>query len=128
MFGAPPDIPTRVFARLPDALRIHDRENSWSRARGGGALHSFLEGPSFDRAGNLYCVDVCHGRIFRISPSGDWEVFADYDGHPNGLKIHRDGRIFVADHKYGLLSFDPITGKRTTAAGGNCAGFVRRFE
>lgn len=122
MFGAPPDIPTRVFARLPDALRIRDRENNWSRARGGGALHSFLEGPSFDRAGNLYCVDVCHGRIFRISPSGDWEVFADYDGHPNGLKIHRDGRIFVADHKCGLLSFDPITGARTTLLEGTAQG------
>jgi gluconolactonase len=122
VFGAPPDIPTRVFARLPDALRMRDRENNWSRARGGGALHSFLEGPSFDRAGNLYCVDICHGRIFRISPLGEWEVFAHYDGHPNGLKIHRDGRIFVADQKCGLLSFDPATGERTTLLEGTVQG------
>lgn len=118
MFGAPPDISTHLFARLPEELRVHGRENSWSRARGGGPLHSFLEGPSFDRDGNLYCVDVCHGRIFRISPAGTWDVFAEYDGHPNGLKIHRDGRIFVADHKYGLLRFDPTTGKRTTLVEG----------
>jgi gluconolactonase len=34
-----------------------------------------------------------------------------YDGWPNGLKIHRDGRIFIADYKEGLLVLDPRTGK-----------------
>ncbi len=117
MFGAPPIIETTVFTRLPDSLRIK-HENAWTRARGSGPLHSFLEGPSFDRAGNLYCVDVCHGRIFRITPEGHWNVFAEYDGHPNGLKIHRDGRIFVADQKFGLLCFDPQTGHRTQLSDG----------
>jgi gluconolactonase len=87
-------------------------------ARGSGPLHSFLEGPAFDREGRLYCVDVCHGRIFRIDRDGTWEVFAEYAGNPNGLKIHRDGRIFVADHHLGLLAFDPRTGARTTVAEG----------
>ena len=94
------------------------RETEWTRRRGSGPLHSFLEGPSFDREGNLYCVDICHGRIFQISPAGDWRVFAEYDGHPNGLKIHRDGRIFVADAKCGLLFFDRQDGKRTTVSEG----------
>ena len=111
MFAAPPLIETRVFARLPEKFRIRDRETQWSRSRGACPLHSFLEGPSFDRAGNLYCVDICHGRIFRISPQAEWERFAEYDGNPNGLKIHKDGRIFVTDAKRGLLSFDPNTGK-----------------
>lgn len=116
MFAAPPTIDTEVFTRLPDTLRIRDQRTEWSDARGGPPLHSFLEGPSFDRDGNLYCVDVCHGRIFRINPQGAWEVFAQYDGNPNGLKIHRDGRIFVADHKLGLLCFDPRTGYREIIA------------
>jgi gluconolactonase len=81
--------------------------------RGAGPLHSFLEGPSFDRAGNLYCVDLAHGRVFRIAPDRTWTVFAEYDGIPNGLKLHRDGRIFVADHSNGLLAFDPQSGERT---------------
>jgi len=114
VFAPPPVIDTRVFARLPDELRLSDRSTEWSRLRETGNLHSFLEGPSFDRAGNLYCVDICHGRIFRISTKGQWDVFAQYEGHPNGLKIHKDGRIFVADAKLGILSFDPVTGKRTT--------------
>jgi len=117
MFAAPPDLPTEVFTRLPDRFRIEGRHSTWTRARGGAPLHSFLEGPSFDRDGNLYCVDLAHGRIFRISPQREWEVFAQYEGRPNGLKIARDGRIFVADGQHGILSFDPATRKMTTVAG-----------
>lgn len=117
MFGAPPVIQTEIFTRLPDALR-RSGETAWSLERGSGPLHSFLEGPAFDRAGNLYCVDICHGRIFRIPPSGEWQVFAEYDGQPNGLKIHRDGRIFVTDQRLGLLIFEPRTGERLTRLAG----------
>jgi len=70
-------------------------------------MGSFLEGPSFDRAGNLFCVDVAWSRILRIDSAGGMEVFVAYDGAPNGLKIHRDGRLFVADHKRGLMVVDP---------------------
>ena len=55
MFGAPPEIPTRVFARLPGEFRRVGQDSEWAKVqRGGAKLHSFLEGPSFDRAGNLY--------------------------------------------------------------------------
>ena len=37
-------------------------------------------------------------------------MLCEYNGEPNGLKIHRDGRIFVTDHKLGLLLLDPNTG------------------
>lgn len=116
MFAVPPDIPTEVFARLPDQFRISGQESEWTLARGSGPMHSFLEGPAFDRAGNFYCVDLAHGRIFRIGPDRKWTLFAQYDGQPNGLKIHRDGRIFVADAKLGLLAFDPATAERTVIA------------
>ena len=72
---------------------------------------SWLVGPSFDRAGNLYCADIPFGRILRLTPAHKWEVFAEYDGEPSGLKIHNDGRLFVADHKRGLLVFDPATAR-----------------
>jgi gluconolactonase len=117
MFTAPPDIQTQVFTQLPDRFRDPNRESDWTRARGGGPMHSFLEGPAFDRAGNLYVVDLAHGRIFRISPAGDWHLLAEYDGKPNGLKIHRDGTIYVADAQHGILRFDPSTGKRETVLG-----------
>lgn len=116
MFAAPPVIEAEIYTRLPEELRLHDRPTEWSRRRGDPPLHSFLEGPAFDRAGNFYCTDLNHGRIFRITPGRRWEVFAEYDGGPNGLKIHRDGRIFVACRKYGVIAFDPVTARRTVIA------------
>ncbi len=113
LYPAPQVIETEIYARLPTALHRTEKYSAWVEERGAGPLHSFLEGPSFDRAGNLYCVDLAHGRVLRIAPDRTWTVFAEYDGIPNGLKIHRDGRIFVADHRNGILAFDPQTGART---------------
>ncbi|MFQ5467252.1 MAG: SMP-30/gluconolactonase/LRE family protein [Kiloniellaceae bacterium] len=107
-FAAPPEIETEVFARLPDALRIHGQTPPWvAYQRRGDPTDSFLEGPSFDRAGNLWCVDIPYGRILKVSPAGQFTVAAQYDGEPNGLKFHKDGRAFIADHKQGLMVLDP---------------------
>lgn len=112
MFAPPPEIETRVFATVPPELQLHNRPSAWTdKLFRGRTLGSFLEGPSFDREGNLYMVDVAHGRIFRVTPKAEWSVVADYDGEPNGLKIHRDGRIFVADQQNGIIEIDPVNGK-----------------
>src|SRR5690606_15238886 len=61
-------IETEFYARLPENLKIRNRETEYTRVQTLG-LHkpdSGLEGPSFDREGNLYCVDTPWGRIFRI--------------------------------------------------------------
>ena len=93
----------RTFSSLPGKFRKKGR-TAWSDPnRAGAPVDSFLEGPSFDRDGNLWCVDIPFGRIFRIDPKGEWELAAQYDGWPNGLKIHRDGRIFIADYRRGLV-------------------------
>jgi gluconolactonase len=101
---------------LPDHLR-RDKETDltpWARQQHPGVpIAAFLEGPSFDRAGNLYCVDIAHGRIFRTSPTGEVNVVTEYDGEPNGLKIHKDGRIFIADYKNGIMTVDLASGKVT---------------
>lgn len=111
MYAPPAEIETRIFTRLPEALRLSGVPSEWSRfERPGQKVHSFLEGPSFDREGQLYCVDIAGGRVFRISPDGEWTIAAQYDGEPTGLKIHADGRIFIADNKLGILEMDPGTG------------------
>jgi len=107
VFAAPPIIETEVFARVPDELRQH-RE---PRHQSGVPRDCFIEGPSFDRDGNLYITNIPYGQIFRISPRGEFTLVATYDGEPNGLKIHRDGRIFIADHKQGLMLLDPHAGR-----------------
>lgn len=116
MYCMPPAINATVFARLPDSLRITGRSTQWTSARTvqHGAVTSFLEGPSFDRAGNLYCTDIPYGRVFRVTPDGTFHVVVEYDGEPNGLKIHQDGRIFITDYKNGLMMLDPGSGKVST--------------
>ena len=79
--------------RLPDHLRRDKAPDltPWARQQHPGVpVAAFLEGPSFDRAGNLYCVDIAHGRIFRTTPDGTVSVVTEHDGEPNGLKIHTE--------------------------------------
>src|SRR5262245_28756563 len=100
----------RTFSSLPAKFR-KKRRTAWSDPnRAGAAVDCFLEGPSFDRKGNLWCVDIPFGRIFRIDPKGQWDLAAQYDGWPNGLKIHKNGAIFICDYKKGLLQLNPKTG------------------
>jgi len=110
IFQPPVRVPTEIHFRLPDQFRTRQR-SAWAEPnRLGQEVDSFIEGPSFDRAGNLYFVDIPFGRIFRLSPERQCELVVRYDGWPNGLKIHRDGRIFIADYKRGLVVLDPSTG------------------
>ena len=112
LFEPLPVIETEVFTSMPDSFRRPGARTEWAEANKGGAeVDCFIEGPSFDRGGNLYVVDIPFGRIFRISPAGEWALAAEYDGEPNGLKIQRDGRIFVADYRNGLLRLDPGSGR-----------------
>ena len=104
-------IDIRRFASLPAKYR-NKKRTAWSDPnRQGAAVDSFLEGPSFDRNGDLWCVDIPFGRVFKISSAGEWDLVAQYDGWPNGLKIHRDGSIFITDYRRGLLKLDAKTAK-----------------
>jgi len=114
LYPPPQIIETEVFAEVPEKLRKQGVRSPWSIANNKGeTVHSFIEGPSFDRDGNLYVVDIPWGRVFRVGPAGDFDVVAEYDGEPNGLKIHKDGRIFIADYKNGIMQLDPATGTVT---------------
>jgi gluconolactonase len=112
MFAAPPRIEADVFVKIPAALGISGRKSVWADIQFNGAeTPTFLEGPSFDRDGNLWVVDIPWGRLLKITPAGEVSVGAQYDGEPNGLKFHKDGRAFICDHKNGIMVFDPATGE-----------------
>ena len=105
-------IETEVFSAMPDQFRRKGVRSNWADAnRPGLETDSFIEGPSFDAKGNLYIVDIPFGRIFRIAPEGTWSLVVEYDGWPNGLKIHPDGRILVADYRHGIMRLDVQTGR-----------------
>ena len=110
-FRQPELIKAETFVSLPGKFRNKGRTTWSDHNRQGAEVDSFLEGPSFDRAGDLYCVDIPFGRVFRISTRGEWELVTRYDGWPNGLKLHKDGRIFIADYRRGLMVMDPATGQ-----------------
>jgi gluconolactonase len=100
-------IQTKVFSAMPDAFRRRGVRTDWADAnRPGQPADCFIEGPSFDAEGNLYIVDIPFGRIFKVAPDGQWSLVVEYDGWPNGLKIHPDGRIFVADYMHGIMELD----------------------
>ena len=46
-----------------------------------------------------------------MAPGGEIDLVAEYDGEPNGLKIHKDGRIFIADYRHGIMVLDPASGR-----------------
>jgi gluconolactonase len=59
-----------------------------------------------------------------VSPAGDWQQMAEYDGWPNGLKIDAEGGIFIADYRLGILRLDPDSGTLTSVLGDrNSEGF-----
>lgn len=97
-----------IFSRMPDAMRFADATSDWAEAnKPGERVDCFLEGPSVDRDGNLYLVDIPYGRILRVTPAREWQLVCRYDGWPNGLKIHRDGRLFIADYRHGVQVLSP---------------------
>jgi gluconolactonase len=116
-FKPPELIKAEVFMSMPARFRTKSRTDWSDPNRQGAEVECFLEGPSFDRDGNLWFVDIPFGRIFRITPKGEWELVTEYDGWPNGLKFHKDGRIFICCYKKGLLVLDPKSGRIDTVLG-----------
>jgi gluconolactonase len=64
-----------------------------------------------DVAGNLFVTDIPYGRIFRIDASGEWELVAEYDGEPNGMKLLDERELLVTDYRNGLVAVDIASGK-----------------
>lgn len=123
-FEAPKVVDAAVWTRMPEHF-VRPRRTDWADANKAGAhIPSFIEGPSFDRAGNLYIVDIPYGRIFRITPQAEWSLVTEYEGWPNGLAIHRDGSIWIADYRLGLMRLQPGEDRPKTVLGHrNSEGF-----
>jgi lactonase len=83
-----------------------------------------LEGPSFDRQGNLLFVEVFGGQVFKLAPDGKLDVLVPKNTLGSaGLAIHKDGRLFVAGlgnfkDSGSLVSFNADgSGQHTVIAG-----------
>lgn len=96
-----------VFTSMPERFRRTGVRSAWAEAnRGGQPTDSFLEGPVFDTAGNLYVTDIPFGRVFRIDAAGEWTLVAQWVGEPNGMKFLSETELLVADYRNGLMVVD----------------------
>ena len=74
----------------------------------------FLEGPAFDKEGNLFVTSVSDGRIFKITPDKKISTIFNKKGVlADGLAIHKDGRLFVACISGELMTMDTSGGNIT---------------
>jgi len=97
-------------AILPDALRwlwrngpirtgskpieqLVDATKGWEVVSQG---HTFAEGPTFDREGNLYFTDVRADKLWKIGVDGKATVFKDKPGQVSGLRFAPDGKLYAS--------------------------------
>jgi gluconolactonase len=84
-----------------------------------------LEGPVFDREGNLWVVGILKGVIWRVSPDGHCAVGIQLPPEvkfPCGLRFSQDGTLYGVAMGYGLFSIDLSSKKVTLLASGASLG------
>lgn len=67
-----------------------------------------IEGPAFDREGNLFVTSPRHGLVFKITPQKQIStIFNDARINNIGCAIHKDGRLFLACGTGELFTLNP---------------------
>lgn len=70
--------------------------------------NTFLEGPAFDRQGNLFVSSIFDSRIFKITPNKKVTTILQQPGLlPDGIAIHKDGRLFIACLSGKIVAVNP---------------------
>src|SRR5258707_14664977 len=85
----------------------------------------FLEGPVFDREGNLWVAGILKGVIWRVSPDGHCAVGIQLPAEvkfPCGLRFSQDSTLYGVALGYGLFSIDMTSKKVTLLADGASFG------
>jgi gluconolactonase len=58
---------------------------------------AFLEGPTCDKAGNVYFTETKFNRIMKLTPKGDLTVFRENSNAANGLVFDPDERLVACE-------------------------------
>jgi len=100
-----------LFTTLPDHFHHKGEPSAWAKmTRSGLQMHSFLEGAFFDTNHDLWLSDVPNGRVFRVTPAGDWHLEHQIDGELHSMRIVPDGSHIAVDYGHGLIQ---LTGTDT---------------
>jgi gluconolactonase len=73
----------------------------------------FLEGPNFDKSGNLWVVGLNGGTILKVTPDGQCNVVKSGVAFPGGARMDQNGKLIITSRQ-GLLSYDTATNEITT--------------
>lgn len=107
------------WTTLPDELHHRGPPSAWAEmTRPGQPMHSFLEAAFFDHDANLWLSDVPYGRVFRVSPAGEWTQMHQIDGAPHAMRIAPDGRRIAVDYKHGLIALTGAASFEVLSTGG----------
>lgn len=109
----PPTIRSlELFSAMPDRFRRTGERSHWADVnQGGRRADSFLEGPVLDDKGQLYVTDIPFGRVFCIDVQGHWELIAQWEGEPNGMKWLSQTELLITDYRNGLMVLDIVSGQ-----------------
>lgn len=108
----------KLLTALPTDLHHKGAPSAWAEmTRPGQKMHSFLEAAFFDAHGNLWLSDVPYGRVFSVSPAGEWTVEHKIDGEPHAMRLAPDGRRIAVDYKHGLIALTGETSFDVISAG-----------
>lgn len=84
-------------------------------------FQDFVEGPVFDREGNLWVTGVLKGALWRITPDGHAAIGVQLPPEikfPAGLRFAPDGTLYGVAMGSGLFSVDMATKKVSLVANG----------
>jgi len=108
-----------AFTGMPAQYRRTSVRSAWADAnRAGAPVDSFLEGPVFDGAGNLYVTDIPFGRIFRIDAGGQWDpsAFLRAKLGPDLQSRQASARVFETHSEAAEFSAAHAAGRGAAAA------------
>ena len=73
-----------------------------------------LEGPAFDKKGNLFVTAPTKGLVYKITPQKQLStIFSDHNVIVDGSAFHKDGRLFIVCLSGELLTINSDSGKVT---------------
>jgi len=92
-----------------------DPDSHWELVSEG---HLLTEGPTVDKAGNVFFTDIRNNRIHKVGLDGKVSVFKEHTGAANGLMIGPDGRLYACQNGRKRIVAYTMDGVETVIAEG----------
>jgi gluconolactonase len=70
----------------------------------------FPEGPSVDKAGNVFLINLGNGSVFKVTPAGQVSTFVDTGGTNQSCLFDQEGNLYICHNepgRTGILKVDP---------------------